>query len=77
MLKQYELEHPGFVLPTVKTLITKNDRHILEKLVRFMKYRFSTSTASNGFTNLDIILLSAFRENRKNRQSMHIRYSAY
>lgn len=31
MLKKYESEHPGFVLPTVKTLITKNDRHILEK----------------------------------------------
>lgn len=30
-MKKYESEHPGFVPPTIKTLITKNDRHVLEK----------------------------------------------
>lgn len=32
-MKKYESEHPGFVPPTIKTLITKNDRHVLEKWV--------------------------------------------
>lgn len=30
-LKKYESEHPGYVAPPMKTLITKRDKHILNK----------------------------------------------
>lgn len=41
-MKKYESEHPGFVPPTIKTLITKNDRHVLEKYV--IQISFQTLT---------------------------------